>query len=245
MYIESNQNQKIKNWSKLRQKKYRNLEGLFLVEGEHLVGEALKAGVAAEVLLREGSGLDVEPGVPVYTIKAHVFNKLAAAESPQGVMAVCQMTEQALAARNRLLLLDGIQDPGNLGTLVRSAAAFGFEGIVLGEGCVDLYNEKTIRSTQGALFSITIVKGDLGSWVPALQADGVAVYGTALENATPLQEVQTSQRMAFILGSEGTGVQGKHLALTDGNIFIEINPKVESLNVSIAGSVLMHHFKPY
>ena len=245
MLIESNQNTKYKNWLKLHQKKYRQSEQAFLVEGEHLVGEALSAGVVKEILVREDALIDeaLVQGSEVYTLKATLFDKLAKTESPQPVMAVCRIGASQIEGHNRLLLLDGIQDPGNLGTLVRSAAAFGFDGIILGDGCVDLYNEKTVRATQGALFKIGIEAKNLIEALDNLISEGVLVYGTSLEGAKPLGEIPRSEKMAFVLGNEGAGVSKEILGKTTGNIFIEMQENVESLNVSIAGSVLMYQFR--
>jgi len=245
MFIESNQNTKYKNWLKLHQKKFRQLEQLFLVEGEHLVSEALKSGLVRDILVREDALIDEEliQDRDVYTLKATLFDKLAQTESPQPIMAVCQMGLARIERHQRLLLLDGIQDPGNLGTLVRSAVAFGFDGMILGDGCVDIYNEKTIRATQGALFKMAIEVKNLETAIEELMAEGVKVYGTSLANAQPLGTVPTSERMAFVLGNEGAGVTEAILGKTCGNIFIEMQEMMESLNVSIAGSVIMYHFR--
>jgi len=246
MLIESNQNIKIKKWAKLKQKKYRSQFQEYLVEGEHLVFEALEAGIVKEILIRENSESEfikmISSKKNHYMIKEVLFNSLAMTETPQSVMAVCEMKSGDIKNRNRLLLLDRIQDPGNLGTLVRSAVAFGFDGIVLGEGCVDIYNEKVIRSTQGALFKIAIEQKKMFPYIQKLKEEGVKVFGTSLENGQPLRTIQMSDKMAFLLGNEGQGVEERLLSETDQNIFIEISKNTESLNVSIAGSIIMHEF---
>ena len=245
MFIESNQNPKYKNWLKLKQKKHRQKSGLFLVEGEHLVEEALQYGIVREILIREGweGDMPLQSDSRTIFIKPGLFDKLASTECPQPVMTVCEMKLSKIRFRNRLLLLDGIQDPGNLGTLVRSAAAFGFDGIILGEGCVDIYNQKVIRATQGALFKIAIEEKKLLDAVAMLLSEDVRVYGTSLEDASPLQEIPVGEKMAFILGNEGVGVNHALLASATDNIFIEIRENIESLNVSIAGSVIMYQFR--
>ena len=245
MRIESNQNAKYKNWLKLKKKKYRLLEQEFLVEGAHLVEEAIQSGNLKEILVREGALIDeaLLADRPVYTLKASLFDKLAATPSPQPLMATCRINPAKISSKRRLLLLDEIQDPGNLGTLIRSAAAFGFEGIILGEGCVDVYNEKTIRATQGALFKVAMEQRDLAEAISEFSALGVKVYGTRLESAQPLGTVESTEKMAFLLGNEGSGVKKELLDLMAGNIFIEMQENVESLNVSIAGSVIMYRFR--
>ncbi len=160
------------------------------------------------------------------------------------MMAICSMQSLEITQHNRLLLLDRIQDPGNLGTLLRSALAFDFDGVILGEGCVDLYNEKVIRSTQGAIFKLAIQHQCLTEVIKTLKEQGVQVYGTSLQNGKPLREIEATTKMAFILGNEGSGVSKELLALTQQNIFIEMGEKIESLNVSIAGSIIMYQFRP-
>ncbi|MFR1837303.1 MAG: TrmH family RNA methyltransferase, partial [Turicibacter sanguinis] len=127
--------------------------------------------------------------------------------------------------------------------LLRSAVAFGFDGVILGDGCVDLYNEKVIRSTQGAIFKLPILNQNLEEAVTSLKEQGVRIYGTSLQNGRPLNEIEETMKMAFILGNEGSGVSKELLSLTDGNIFIEMSENIESLNVSIAGSIIMYRFR--
>jgi len=247
MLIKSNQNSKLKYWSKLKQKKYRYQQQAFIVEGEHLVKEALASHAVKEILVRERAVSQLDQKIfshhEGFVIEENLFNKLAMTETPQPVMAVCEIKNQAIENKNRLLLLDRIQDPGNLGTLIRSAVAFKFDGIVLGKGCVDLYNEKVIRSTQGAIFKIGIMQRPLLSYLYDLQTEGVKVIGTSLEQGTPLKTIPTYEKMAFILGNEGGGVDQELLKVTDKNLFVEMSENVESLNVSIAGSIIMHHFR--
>lgn len=249
MLIESSSNPKIKKWTKLKQKKYRYQSQEFIVEGEHLVLEAMQSQVVKEILVKEGSMNHLNPAFngnhPVYILKENLFTQIASTETPQPIMAVCEMKSKSIEKQNRLLLLDRVQDPGNLGTLLRSAVAFGFDGVILGEGCVDVYNEKVIRSTQGAIFKIAIEFHDLKEYIPMLQVNGVKVYGTSLQNGKPLGEIDEAVKMAFILGNEGQGVSSELLSSTDGNIFIEMSQNIESLNVSIAGSIIMYHFRLY
>ena len=249
MLIESSSNPKIKKWTKLKQKKYRYQSNEFIVEGEHLVLEAMNSHVVKEILVKEGSmvhlNLAFNENHPIYILKENLFAQIASTETPQPIMAVCEMKSTLIEKQNRLLLLDRVQDPGNLGTLLRSAVAFGFDGVILGEGCVDVYNEKVIRSTQGAIFKIPIEFHDLKEYTSLLQANGVKVYGTSLQNGKPLGEIEETVKMAFILGNEGQGVSSEVLSSTDENIFIEMSQNIESLNVSIAGSIIMYHFRLY
>ena len=247
MLIESNNNPKFKKWAKLKQKKYRYQSLEYIVEGEHLVLEAIKMNVVKEVLVKEGTTLHLNEYYHavsnIYLLKENLFDQIASTETPQPIMAVCEMKTMNIKNQHRLLLLDRVQDPGNLGTLLRSAVAFGFDGVILGDGCVDLYNEKVIRSTQGAIFKLPILNQNLEEAVTSLKEQGVRIYGTSLQNGRPLNEIEETMKMAFILGNEGSGVSKELLSLTDGNIFIEMSENIESLNVSIAGSIIMYRFR--
>lgn len=239
--ITSKENTKYKLWLKLSKKKYRQKEQLFLIEGEHLVIEAKKAGVLVDVLLCEGTTFEIDS--PTTYIAKPLFEKLASTVTSTGIMAVCCMQEGDIKKHNRLLLVDGIQDPGNLGTLIRSALAFGFDGLVMSEDTVDIYNEKVVRSTQGALFNLPLSRKNLIDYVIELQKLDVIVYATTLsDDALLMREVQSTEQMAFIVGNEGSGIRESLIATCDGNVIIEMTPQVESLNVGVAGSILMHYF---
>jgi len=239
--ITSKENSKFKMWLKLSQKKYRQRDQLFLVEGEHLVLEAKKAGVLVEVLVCVGISFSID--APITYLAKPLFDQLSSTVTSAGIMAVCRMQEGSIKKNNRLLLVDGIRDPGNLGTLIRSALAFGFDGMVLSEDTVDVYNEKVVRATQGALFNLAIISRNLVDFVEELQGEGVVVYVATLKDDTKLMsEVMSTKKMAFIVGNEGVGVCESLVKISDGNIFIEISSLIESLNVAVAGSILMYHF---
>jgi len=230
---------------KLQQKKYRQASKTFLVEGAHLVLEAIQAGFASEILMcveKPMDDFDTKEIKSVY-LSEPLFEKLAQTQTPQKVMAVCRMKEMDMIRHDRLLLLDNIQDPGNLGTLIRSALAFSFDGVIVSEATVDIYNEKVIRATQGAIFSIPIIKRNLEKYILDLKASDVRVYGTEVSDAKPLSAVCAHSKMAFVLGSEGAGVSDGVLSLVDENITVEMGDFSESLNVGVAGSILMYQFR--
>ena len=239
--ITSKDNSKYKMWVKLLQKKYRTKEQLFLVEGEHLVVEARKAGVIVDVLACEGISFDID--APITYITKPLFEKLASTVTSAGIMAVCRMQENSIEKNNRLLLVDDVRDPGNLGTLIRSALAFGFDGLVMSESTVDVYNEKVVRATQGALFKLPMIKADLGNYVADLRKSGVVVYAATLNNdAKMMGDVGQDEYMAFVVGNEGAGVSKSLVEGCDGGVIIEMASSVESLNVGVAGSILMYNF---
>lgn len=239
--ITSKENVSYKKWLKLAQKKYRQKEGLFLIEGQHLVQEALKANAIVEVLLCEGVQFEID--APVTYLSKSLFDQLSLTVTSAGIMAVCVMGVCSIENEKRLLLVDGVQDPGNLGTLIRSALAFGFDGMILSVNTVDVYNEKVIRSTQGAIFKLPIIRGDLAHFMADLQKADVKVYAAALnDKAVPMEEIKRAPAMAFIVGNEGAGVDTALIEASCGSVVIQMSEEVESLNVGVAGSILMQHF---
>lgn len=239
--ITSKENPKYKMWSKLSQKKYRQKEQLFLVEGEHLIIEAKKAGVLVDVLVCEGISFNID--APVTYVSKPLFEKLASTVTTAGIMAVCRLLVQTVKKNDRLLLVDGVRDPGNLGTLIRSALAFGFDGVILSHDTVDIYNEKVVRATQGALFGIAISRRNLVEYVSHLQTLDVVVYAATLSHDVKLiGDVALADSMAFVVGNEGAGICETLEELCDGNVAIEMSSAVESLNVGVAGSILMSYF---
>ena len=168
--------------------------------------------------------------------------KLAFTKSPSNIMAKCKIdSNNELMMKKRYLILDDLQDPGNIGTLIRSALAFGIDQVILSKNCVDLYNDKLLRAMQGANFHISCIYGDLTEIIEKLQANGVVVVGSALENGQDISLIEKTEKMAFIVGNEGNGMNQNILDKCDYIGYIPIQT-IESLNVAIAGSILMYHF---
>jgi RNA methyltransferase, TrmH family len=248
-YVQSAKNPQVKQWKKLHTKKERERSGTYMVEGFHLVEEALKyKGIVKEVLIKEGVDLPSAwnmDDVWITTLSEDAAKAVSATESSQGVFAVCHQQEEGnLDLKGKtFLLLDEVQDPGNLGTIIRTADAAGINHIILGEGSADLYNPKVLRSAQGSHFHLPIIKGELSSWIGQLKAVGIPVYGTALENGVEYNTISSSESFALILGNEGNGVSKAILNSTDQNLYVPIYGKSESLNVAIAAGILMYHLK--
>ncbi len=243
--ITSVKNQQIKNWAKLKQKKYRKEQGCFIVEGEHLVEEALKSEWEVEMIVVEST---FEPSIDltnyqVETVSDHVFAHLAQTKSPQGILAIVKIKSTHDYEKNRLLLLDAVQDPGNLGTMIRTADAAGFDAIILGDGTVDLYNDKVIRASQGSIFHIPIIESSLEAAIFNLQADGVTVFASTLERAVPVQTIEWPKQAGLIVGNEGSGVNQTFIEKADQLVHIPIYGKAESLNVSIAAAIMMYQMQ--
>ena len=237
--IDSSSNQRIKNWAKLLQKKERDRTGLFLAEGNHLIEEALKAGIVEVILSDHAEDYSFEPRIQV---PSHITAKLSGSTSGAHSVAVCRQFSAKPEHWNRILILDGVQDPGNLGTLIRTAVSFGFDAVFCSENTCDFYNEKVIRSTQGALFQIPILREDLAVLVESLQKQGITVIATTLEKAIPLSEMEKPQQAAVILGNEGNGVRHELQEKADLRVRIEMNG-FESLNVAVAGGIIMYSLR--
>jgi len=242
--ITSIKNDTIKSILKLKQKKYREETSSFLIEGEHLVEEALKANRITLLIKNENytGNLAYEKEL---IVTSNVFNALAFSKTPQGIMAICCIKEIPLTYQtlSKVLILDGLQDPGNVGTLIRSALAFGFDAMILSNNCVDIYNNKVVQATQGAFFRLSIVKAELLKQIAILKANDFTIFGTSLiEKAIPLESIDFTNysKIGVVLGNEGNGVSKEILEKTDYSIKIQISEQVESLNVAIAGSIIMY-----
>ncbi|MCD7032829.1 RNA methyltransferase [Metabacillus sp. GX 13764] len=247
-YIESVKNPKVKQWKKLHTKKERDLTGTFLAEGYHLVEEALKdKDQIVELIISEASEIPSSwnlDGISITMAPPEVLKAISDTETPQGAAAVCRRLEaKGSDSWSRVLMIDSLQDPGNLGTLIRTADAAGIDGIVLGEGTVDLYNSKVIRSSQGSIFHLPAVKGEIGEWAGKLKERGVSVYGTSLAGGFDYKTVQSGGSFALLIGNEGSGVSEELLGLTDQNLYIPIHGQAESLNAAIAAGILLYHLR--
>ncbi|MCM3387528.1 RNA methyltransferase [Ureibacillus chungkukjangi] len=248
--IESPQNALVKHWKKLvTTRKEREKSGEFIVEGFHLVEEALKnKEQIVQIIVRDGVDLpllwDID-NLEMVEITGTIAAELAETETSQGVFAHCkqlEVDEAAMGSWRKLLLVDAVQDPGNIGTMIRTADAAGIDAVVLGKGSADAYNPKTLRSAQGSHFHIPIIRGDLADWIEDLQDREVKVYGTALQEAVVYTEVETSGSFALIVGNEGSGIHPQLLAKTDQNVIIPILGQAESLNVAVATGILLYQF---
>ncbi len=237
MLITSLNNSHIKDLIKLKDKKYRDKNKKFLIEGEHLVLEAYKKGLIEELILDEDAlfPLDVKT---IYVTK-QIIRKISSLDTPCNILAlVRQPNEEKMG--DKILMVDGIQDPGNLGTIIRSATAFDIDTVILSSDCVDLYNPKTIRSTQGMLFHINILRRDLGSCILKLKEEGYKIVGTKVTHGIDVKDAKIFNHFALIVGSEGSGVKENLLDLCDENLYIKMNDACESLNVAVASSILMY-----
>lgn len=241
MLITSIENDRVRKYIKLKDKKYRDKTGQFIVEGSHLVLEAYKNGLIDELILEkeEVFPLDIEN---IVYLPMEIITKISTVETPQTIMALCHKKEEEEELKDKILLIDNIQDPGNLGTIIRSAVAFNIDTIVLSENTVDLYNPKTIRATQGMFFHINIIKRNIEQIITKLHQEEIPVYGTTVGHGEDVRSLTEKDkiRYALVVGNEGNGVRTSITNLCDKNLYINLNSSVESLNVAIATSILLY-----
>lgn len=243
--ITSIQNQQIKTFRKLHQRKHREQLQQFLVEGYHLVEEALKSDWEVEhiVMTDKAKKLEGITKEKVMLVNQAVFNHLSQTESPQEIMAVIKKKKFQKITGKRLLLIDRIQDPGNLGTIIRTAVAAGYDAIVLGKGTVDPFNDKVLRATQGAVFHLPLIKKDLRPMIDRLKKDSYTIVASCLEGAKNVETIKKPDKFALVLGNEGSGISPEILSESDIKVKIPIYGEVESLNVSVAAGILMYQLR--
>lgn len=236
--IESLDNKKIKELRKLKDKKYRDKEKRYLVEGIHLVLEAYKKGDLLEIILGENEDVDIL--VPKVYVSNQILKSLSSLETPYKVIGVCKYPNEDLELGDKLLILDGVQDPGNLGTIIRSSVAFNISTVVLGNNCVDLYNSKVIRACQGMNFHINIIRRDLKDFITNIKKEDYYILGTNVNDGSDLKSISNLSKYAIIMGNEGNGVSKEIQDMCDRNIYIKMNDKCESLNVAVATSIILY-----
>src|SRR5690625_4152327 len=243
--ITSVQNNQVKNWRKLQTKKYRTQSQRFLIEGFHLIEEAIKSDWEIETIIIQ-NGIDIPDWISkdlTIHVNTHVFNEISQTETTQGIAAVVKMKELYPKHDGIVLLVDAIQDPGNLGTIIRTADAAGLTKIFLGKGTVDPYNDKVIRASQGSIFHIPITQGNLLELIPELQAKHYMIVASTLENATNYMDIKPREKMGLIIGNEGAGINKDIVAIADKTVTIPIYGQAESLNVSVAAGILMYQMR--
>ncbi|MEW9675465.1 RNA methyltransferase [Lentibacillus sp. L22] len=243
--ITSMQNNKVKQWNKLKKRKDRTGTHTFLIEGFHLIEEAHASDwEIVELILQDGIPVpDFLQEYAYYTVSQAVIQQISSTKTPQGIVAVVRMKEYKWGTFEKLLLVDSLQDPGNLGTMIRTADAAGFDAVILGDNTVDVYNEKVIRSTQGSIFHIPIFQENLVTKIPSLKREGFAIWASALTNASIYSELSPQPKTALIVGNEGAGISENVLNLADDVVKIPIYGKAESLNASIAAGILMYYLQ--
>ena len=236
MLITSLNNEKIKELVKLKDKKYRDLNDIFFVEGKDLCDSAYEHGLLRELYILDGYD-NIYDGIPYTYVSMEAMKKISDLGSVSEYYGVCSKIVEGDIG-NRLLILDDIQDPGNLGTIIRSAVAFDFDTIVLSHGTVDLYNPKVVRSTKGMLFKINVIVRDIPSFLKEL--DDYTIYGTDVVSGINIKDETILEKIAIVIGNEGKGISEAVKELCHKFIYIGMNKECESLTAGVSASIIMY-----
>lgn len=249
--ILSSKNTLIKEIKKLHKKKVRDEKKQYVIEGFHLIEEAMNSGAIIEWILFNQRGqsewsnwLEKCDADKLIFVSDEVISSLSDLPTPQGIIAVVNRNEanHPMEFRGGWLLLDNIQDPGNVGTMIRTADAAGLTGVIVGEGTADIYSTKVLRAMQGSNYHLPVIQGNLEEILQQFIQSQIPIYGTELnEQAVDYLKVNKTENYGLILGNEGQGVAPTLLAQTTQNIYIPIKGQAESLNVAVAAGILMYH----
>lgn len=237
--ILSKNNQKIKDACALKMKKVRQEKGLFLMEGIKNLDMALKYGTVKQIFTSIGLP-KLKQEVECYKVNDEVLRKLANSENPEGVVFVCEQLKprKDKSEYHKIVYLDQINDPGNLGTILRTAVAFNYDAVILSKSSVDIYNEKVVAASKGALFLVDAFYDEIDEY-----ANGRVVIASALEDAVPLSKCEKPKDFVLVLGNESHGVSKEILSKANQIVKIEMNDNIDSLNVAIAAGILMNYYK--
>lgn len=250
IYIESKENNFFKSIKKLKERRFRQKEGKFILEGFRLIEEAVKANMEIEyIILSQGneeklynsSLKEVINDDKIYVFSSSLFLQISSTEHPQGVIAVVKNKKMTIDLDGGFFLVcDKVQDPGNLGTIIRTGHAAGVDGIILTKGTVDIYNDKTIRSTMGSIFYVPIFYDDEDfSIIKKLKDNGVALVTTSLEESKNFFEENLKGKIMLAVGNEGNGISNELFELASKKVKIPMPGGAESLNVAIATSIIL------
>lgn len=259
--ITSKTNSTIVKIGKLSNKKYRNEENLFVCDGKKLLNEAINFGAKIRyIIVKNDANFDAElinkiknckeNGTAVLCVNEQVFEKLTEENAPQGVMAVCEFLKEmhtnSTTVENanfdeKIIMLEAVRDPGNIGTIIRNAAAFGIDRLIFSSDCADIYSQKVIRAAMGAIFKVKIdIVDDFVGTVKSLKKCGKRVLSATLgKNSLILGKIELRSQDVIIVGNEGHGISDEVIKASDETIFIPMCENTESLNAAIASSIFM------
>lgn len=251
IYIESKDNNFFKEAKKLKERKFRQRENKFILEGFRLIEEAIKAKMEIEsiILLEESkesfykSNLLSENIIEekIFVLNKNLFMQISSTENPQGILAIVKNKEFELDLNKEFFLIcDKVQDPGNLGTIIRTAHAAGVDGIILTKGTVDIYNDKTIRSTMGSMFYLPIFYDDSDfSLIKKLKENKFNIVTTSLKESRNFFDENLKGKIVLAVGNEGNGISDELFDLADKKVKIPMPGNAESLNVAVAASIIL------
>ena len=242
--ITSKANSVVKNAKKLHQKKYR--KSAYLIEGWHLFEEAVQAGVRIEKIFALESYQDQLAAFPqTVWVSEDILRDLADTQTPQGIVAVIQKEEVGLPdfSQGKFLFLEDVQDPGNVGTMIRTADAAGFTGVIVSDKSADIYSLKTLRSMQGSHFHLPIYRMPLVSFVEEAKKSNLPILATTLSRESKdYRELSSLENFVLVMGNEGQGISSVMAESADQLVHIGMKGRAESLNVAVAAGILMFYF---
>ena len=244
-YITSRKNSRIQQVRRLlSSRREREQAGLFVADGTKLLAEAVRWWPGLEtVILSEGVEADIPAGTEVIRVPGEIMEYISPMQTPQGALFLCRLPEKtAFAAKPGMLLLDGIQDPGNMGTILRTADALEIP-VVLLEGCADPYSHKVVRASMGAVFRTPVVQSAWKEVFNACRGEKIPLAVTALSDRAEDIRNAELKNMAVVIGSEGQGVRREILAAADRELIIPMNANCESLNAAVAATIVMWQMK--
>lgn len=244
--IRSKDNKTIKEIKKLHEKRHRNINNKFIVEGLRFVKEALKSDFEVQcVIVNENVrerfiDLKIDKNINEIIVSESVFKNLCSTEGPQGILAVVNNKEVNANVQNGFYVLaDKVQDPGNMGTIIRTANAAGANGVILTKGTVDIYNEKTLRATMGSIFKIPIIIDEDLRFLNKLKENSFKLVTSSLDTDKNFYDIDLNTKVIIAVGNEGNGVSNEIYRLSDEKVKIPMPGNAESLNVGIAAGIMM------
>jgi len=235
----------------LNQKQHRDSNSLFLAEGEKLCRELLNSDFDTElVLIRDSSNPEVidianefgNNGIPIYNAPKHQFDQLTETKSPQGIIAVANKKDRLITPNESFLALEDVQDPGNVGTIIRTAEWFGIKQILITPNCADQYNPKTVRATMGSIYRVDVIVVENISETIATNFSKVDTYSAIMNSTTLLSKVKPKSKFGLVFGNEGKGISKALQETIKNNFTIEGYGSSESLNVAVAVGISLNHF---
>ena len=242
--ITSKANSVVKNTKKLHQKKYR--KSAYLIEGWHLFEEAVQAGVTIEkIFALESYKEQLAAFSQTVWVSEEILLDLADTQTPQGIVAVIQKEEVGLPDlhQGKFLFLEDVQDPGNVGTMIRTADAAGFTGVIVSDKSADIYSLKTLRSMQGSHFHLPIYRMPLASFVEEAKKSDLPILATTLSRESKdYRELSSLENFVLVMGNEGQGISSVMAESADQLVHIGMKGRAESLNVAVAAGILMFYF---
>lgn len=242
-HITSLKNPKVTAWKALKDRKGRKESGCFLVEGRKMVEEALASSFPVEAVLVDDARAEefaLPADLPIFSMPAHVLAAICDTKTPQGVAAIVRMAAVPLRGQ-RFVALDGVQDPGNVGTIIRTADAAGFDGILLSGQCADVFSPKVLRATMGSVFRMAVrVTDDLPGELSALAADGASVISSQLDGTPFYERTGIQARFVLVIGNEGNGVSDAVQATATHRLKLPMRGGAESLNAAVAAGIMMY-----